>query len=368
MLNTEPSGSGCETTLRPQGLLRYFPAAFLCAWLCGWAVGEWFALRLLSSMLQDGAGSGFLATWFPPVGGKLPSGNALPYFLVFIVFWLSFWTMGGIGAISQLLALLFGRDVVRWGGDGLEVEHWLPWLAARTRLDAQDITGFRIFRGNVVADGRKRATRITGMGSEDERRQLMSALEAWRASTSAPVPIPAGESPVAEFVAVHDETGAVALTRPPGTRRATGVLMGTLGLALLGGAVSLFTQKTGASLVVGVLFLGLSGVVCLYVSLWLLAVRETWHLGPNRLERRRAMFGRVSSIEFSPLELELVSRRDSDGDVRWDLVASGGGRRQVVTGSIDDPNPPLTLGTWLAERTGARLVRHEPESTLRRAS
>ena len=366
MLNTEPSGSGLQTTLRAQGLLRYFPAAFLCVWLCGWAVGEWFALRMLVSMLP--VAGGVLATWLPPVGGRLPSGPAMPFFLGFIVFWLSLWTLGGFGAIYQLLALLFGRDVVRWGSDGLEVEHWLPWLASRTRLDAQDITGFRIFRGSIVADGRRRATRITGLGGEDERRELASLLDAWRASTSSPVPLPVGESPVPEFVAVHDETGAVALTRPRGTRRTTGVLMGMVGLALLGGVVSLFSQKTGASLVVGVMFLGLFAAVSLYVSVWLLAVRETWHVGQNRLERRREMFGRVSSIEFRPLELELTSRVDSDGDTRWDLVASGGGRRQVITGSIDDPNPPLTLGEWLAERTGVHLVRHEPEERLRRAS
>src|SRR5262249_37092989 len=108
--------------------------------------------------------------------------------------------------------------------------------------------------------------------------------------------------------------------------------------------------------------------LCLYVSLWLLAVRETWHMGPNRLERRRQMLGRVSSVEFSPLELELTSRKDSDGDVRWDLVARGGGRRSVSTGPTDDPNPPLTLGLWLADRTGVRLIRQEPEIPLQRAS
>jgi hypothetical protein len=366
MLNTEPSGSGLQATLRAQGLLRYFQAAFLCVWLCGWAVGEWFALRMLALLVEAVTGHAYLAAWFPPLGGQPPSEAVLPFFFVFIAFWISMWTFAGLNSVQQLLALFFGRDVVRWGRDGLE--HWLPWLASRTRLEAQDITGFRIHRGNIVADGRKRATRITGMGSEEERRQLASLLDAWRASTGVPVPLPADESPLPEFVAVHDETGAVALMRPRGTRRTTGVLMGVVGLALLGGLVSLFSQKSGVSLVLGVTFLGLLGAVCLYVSLWLLAVRETWHIGQNRLERRREMFGRVSSTEFTPLALELQSRVDSDGDTRWDLVVSGGGRRQVLTGSIDDPNPPLTLGEWLAERTGAHLDRHEPENTLRRAS
>ncbi len=40
-----PSGRG--RILRPTGLLRFLPAAFLAFWLCGWAVGEIVVLVLL---------------------------------------------------------------------------------------------------------------------------------------------------------------------------------------------------------------------------------------------------------------------------------------------------------------------------------
>ena len=33
--------------MRPQGIGRFFPAAFLSFWLCGWAAGEAFALWML---------------------------------------------------------------------------------------------------------------------------------------------------------------------------------------------------------------------------------------------------------------------------------------------------------------------------------
>ncbi|MBK6407660.1 MAG: hypothetical protein IPF66_23160 [Holophagales bacterium] len=38
---------GEEIVLRPTGMLRYLPAAFLAFWLCGWAVGEAVVLVLL---------------------------------------------------------------------------------------------------------------------------------------------------------------------------------------------------------------------------------------------------------------------------------------------------------------------------------
>jgi hypothetical protein len=367
MLTTEPSGSGFQATLRAQGLLRYFPAAFLCVWLCGWAVGEWFALRMFASLLRSLLGSSFLPAWLPPLGGTMPSGPMVVLFAAFLTFWLTMWTVGGVGAVHQLLAFLFGRDVVRWAEDTLEVEHWSLWLAARSRLAAQDITGFRLNRMSLIADGRKRATRITHLGSEDERQQLAATLESWRAAIAPPAPLAADESPIPEFVALRDETGNVALARAPGARRTVGVLLGVLGLALFGGAASMFLQKTGVALVLGVLVMSLFGTGSLYASVWLLAARETWHMGPMRLVRRRALLGRTWSAEFSPLELQLKRSTDSDGDTRWELVATGADRHVTVTSAIDDPNPPLTLGTWLAERTGARLVRREPTDTLRRA-
>jgi hypothetical protein len=322
---------------------------------------------MLGTLLHAWLGANPLSPWLPDLGGRMPGGPAAPFFLVFILFWLALWTLGGVGAFQQVLTLLFGRDVVRWGGDALEVEHRALWFVSRERLEARAITGFRSFRGHLVADSRARAVRVTAMGSPDDRAQLRSLLEDWRARVAPPEPLSAEQSPVAQFETFHDETGAIALLSPPGPRRSMGVLLGVLGLALFAGVVSEFLQKSGAALVVAVLFLVVAGAACLAGSLWLLAARESWHMGPSRLERRRTLFGRTWSTEFVPLEIQLTSTRDSDGDLRWALEVSGAGRRHTIASAIDDPNTPLTLGTWLAERTGARFVRRDLEPTLRRA-
>src|SRR5215471_9190155 len=144
MLTPEPSDSGTQVTLRASGVLRFLPAAFLSAWLCGWVVGEWFALRLLATVLRKGLGTDVLASWFPDVGGRLPSGPGLPVFAGFILLWLALWTFGGMAALQQVFALLFGCERVRWGGDAVEIERSALWFVTVTRLPARDITGFRL--------------------------------------------------------------------------------------------------------------------------------------------------------------------------------------------------------------------------------
>src|SRR5262245_38334519 len=368
MLTTEPSDSGQQATLTASGILRFFPAGFLAFWLCGWAVGEWFGLRMFASLLRTLLGWSFLAQWFPPLGGKAPDGPVLWFFVAFLTFWLVFWTIGGIGAFQQMLLMLCGRDVIRWGTDALEVEHRALWFVNRTRIPAREITGIRVTKVSIVADTRRRAVRLTALGSVDDRRQLGAMLEDWRATAAPPEPLREDESPVPMFVTFRDETGAIALQAPPGARRTSGVLMAVLALALFAAALSLHTQKSGAGLVVGMLVLGLGGAGCLYGALWLLAARESWHMGPTRLERRREFFGRTWSTEFVPLELQLTATNDSDGDTRWDLVAIGAGGRHSITSAIDDPNVPQTLGTWLSERTGARFVRRGFEHDIKRAA
>jgi hypothetical protein len=367
MLTPEPSDSGMQVTLHAAGVFRFLPAAFLSVWLCGWAVGEWFALRLLATTLRRALGTDVLASWFPDVGGKLPPGPGLPVFAGFIVLWLALWTFGGMAALQQVFALLFGCERVRWGGDALEIERSALWFVSVTRLPALEITGFRPVRGSLVADRRKRATKVTSSGSSDDRQQLAGLLEAWRASFGPRTPLAADESPVPAYVAFHDKTGAIAL-RVPGTRHPVGAMLALAGAGFWAGAVAMFTQKTGVALVVDTVLFTLVGFACLAGSVWLLEARASWHMGAKRLERRRSFLGRTWSAEFVPLELELSSTRDSDGDLRWQLVASGKGRRQVIASAITDPSVPRALGTWVSERTGAPLVSRDVDDALRRAS
>src|SRR5262249_37022271 len=114
----ERTASGLEMELRATGIGRFLLAGFLSFWLTGWAAGEAFALW----MLVGGARS--LLPPGPPSGGHpqpLSVGRAVAAG-VFLLFWLTLWTFGGIAAGRELLRLLFGRDRFRVNYDRLEVE------------------------------------------------------------------------------------------------------------------------------------------------------------------------------------------------------------------------------------------------------
>ncbi len=367
MLDREPNGSGWQVTLRAQGVLRFLPAAFLCVWLCGWAMGEYFALTILGSALQSAFGPGFLAGWLPTMHGAPPPREALPLFFAFVSVWLTLWTFGGLTALSTLLNLLFGREVVRWSADGLEIERYALFLTSASRLDARQLTGFRMRGHSLLADTRARAVCVAQQGTPAERVELMSVLAEWRKGFGPVLPLAADQSPVPGWQVITDESGAPALMPAPRVQRTLGAVLMAIAAAFLGAAVALSTRAHGVPLIVGAWVLGLAGLLCLYAATWLLAVRERWLPRPGVLERRRLAFGRVWSREFTPLGLELRARTDGDGDARWTLVVSGGGKEQVVASSLRDPNLPTSLGQWLAERTGVELVQKGQESGLRKA-
>ncbi|MCP9859925.1 MULTISPECIES: hypothetical protein [unclassified Cyanobium] len=81
---------------RPLGPGRFFVAAFLAFWLCGWLAGEVFAVSLLWKLLST-----FLTTG----QGTLPA-------TLFLLVWVSFWSVGGAAALHHLV----GGPAERRGG------------------------------------------------------------------------------------------------------------------------------------------------------------------------------------------------------------------------------------------------------------
>jgi len=367
MLEREPNGSGWQVTLRAQGVLRYLPAAFLCAWLCGWAFGEYFALSILGSALQSVIGPDFLAGWMPAIQGKLPPRETLPLLFAFVSVWLTFWTVGGLAALSQLLTLLFGREVIHWSGEGLVVERYAGFLISASRLEPSQLTGFRTHGRSLLADTRARAVPVAQLGTTAEREELRGLLQEWRRGFGPVAPLAPGESPVPGWQVVTDESGAPAIAPAPRAQQVVGAALLAIAMAFIGVAVAVSSRAQGVSVTVGTMVLGVPGVLCLYGGAWLLAVRESWHPRRGALERRRTALGRVWSREFTPLGLELRAWTDSDLDAHWKLVVSGGGGEQVIASSLRDPNLPLSLGTWLSERTGVELVQKWHKSQFRKA-
>ncbi len=374
-------------TLRAQGVMRLLPAAFLAFWLCGWFVGECFALAAVAGALHSLFGFP-VPEWLDKV--HTPANAAIPI-LAFLAVWLTFWTMGGVGAMAAFAGLLWGSEEVAWDAEQIEVRQRafpfsrtvrVPW-ADVWRIEASSV-GFGKLSGSIVgsvtamtARGRKP---IATMGSTEERaalgEQLRGALQSLRPDAerdpraAAPfVRAASGEAPAlpAQWKVEPDEAGQLALVQPVGPLRIGAAILAGLGavLALVGWNIARRSAVADGSRDpwVGVFVLALLSAALFVGATVMAATRRSLHPRGGGLVDRTVRFGRTSERQWSPARLELQASRDSDGDEWWKLVVSGPGASPVTLEShINDPGPALALGRWLSERGGLPFADASPDS------
>jgi hypothetical protein len=95
---------------------------FSCAWLGGWAIGEISALTL-----------------FLPLG--IGEGTSI---IVFVVFWLIGWTIGGTVVILIVAWNLVGKEVIILSADILKIELRILMLKRTKRYLPTNIKNFRL--------------------------------------------------------------------------------------------------------------------------------------------------------------------------------------------------------------------------------
>src|SRR5215471_214784 len=110
---------GAARSFRPSGFGRYVAAAFLLVWLVCWAVGEGVALFAVGAILLKliGAFPGRIPDWFAGSAGI----GAVAFILVFLLLWGTFWTVGGIAAMTHLVRSLWGEDTIGLSPEGFEL-------------------------------------------------------------------------------------------------------------------------------------------------------------------------------------------------------------------------------------------------------
>lgn len=355
MLERESFESGWQVSLRPKGAGRFLGAAFMGFWLCGWAVGEVFAGGTLLAGLRDLFAPDLAVPWLPHMKNAAPE-NPWPV-LAFLSFWLTFWTFGGLMAMNEFVRSLAGVDHVRWDHEGLEVLRRAGPFASRRRIAWSETTELHTQRrGRIVAHTRKGLSTVTGFGSAEERRELAGFLEAaWREARGgesearlATTSTPAG------WVAERGDDGREILASHAGNRRVGGIVLGVIALGL-GLAAASFTRAGGPGAWIGV---GVFGVLALFAMTgvaWLVLGRVEIRPGPGSLQRVKRFLGRDWSREVSPARLRLENGRDSDGDERWELVASGPGGRLSLATELHAPGSARHMGLWLAQRMNVEL-------------
>jgi hypothetical protein len=332
---------------RPQGPGRFFVAGFLSFWLCGWLAGEIFALWVLWRLLAGGLATG---QW------------ALPA-LLFLLVWLSLWSLGGAAALRQVMGALWSEDRLVLGPDGSLVRQAQRGPFRRRQvLPRQEIRRFHggqagTWGGPLMAELAGRSLEITRLGSPRQRQEAadqLNRLLGLRALPDAPAPDqpPAPAVLPAGWRELTPSFGSPLLVADPALRRQHRLVMGLVNLVLWG-LLALLIRSGAAwpgfwALGIPLALLALAGG---WGQLWLALGRLEWRMEPRVMVLQRRFGQRLRTLGEARA-LELVERVDSDGDRSYRLQA------------IRPPDPPLRvdddatgptslrqLGAWMAARS-----------------
>lgn len=349
---------GPAFTLRPTGMARFFVAAFLSVWLCGWVVGELFALAALvscaASLLDLDLG---LPGWF---GRNRESHTGVVLISLFLVLWLSFWTLGGVMALRQWLLLLWSREELVLATDCLVARRWFGPFKRTRRIPRSDITSVTQARhgGAIQVRCAGTTTNLVELGTSDQRLALAQYLSA---QLSLP-PVTAGEFHAelpatlpAGWELTVSETGEEMLIPDRVVRRKQAHVMAVIAtLLVVAFALVLSETLSGNSRgsVAGSLVLGVLAGLSVYGWLRLAHGQVGWILRSGALEYRSQLGSRLRSDAFQPAGLELHSSIDSDGDESVSLQATDGARRRIVHRTLNDPSSVRQLAQWLSSKIG----------------
>lgn len=330
---------------------------FLTVWLMFWVVGESLVLWILIR------GAWALLTGQPPGAGRAPL-EAAPALGVglFLLCWVSFWTLGGVVAGREWLRLLFGRDRLIVRPDGLEIERNFGLFRTRRTFPREKLLRFyRSSRSNaaLMAETTGGAVEITQLGTEDDRATLETELN--REFKFTPQATPQGVLPDGWCELTTPESTSV-FTKDPVVRRKQASF---LWIALLPfGLASLYLLNATLSQPGLGVILAIVGTLTAFIA-WgavrLARTRDEWELGAGRLALQRRVGQRIVR-KFEATSLQLVETPDSDGDPWFRLVALASDapetllpsrmtkHQRVIFSNSGDPTDARNLGFWLARR------------------
>ena len=358
-MNVERTPAGLEVRLRIAGFGRFFGAAFLSIWLMGWVVGEVVALWLF------GQGIRAVLTGQPAGAGHKPVEWSVAMAAgLFLMVWLVLWTIGGVAAARELLRLLFGRDTIIAGPDGLEITNRAGILRSVKRIPREKIHRIYVVSASapISVETTTGTVVLTHLGTVSERRELIETLTAELAippQTPTNAELPTGWcellSPECDAVLVKDPAIRIKQAR---TTWIVCAVLASVPAYLLAGAER-WTDVVGT-----VLFFALLAGAAACGATWLSFGRNEWKLEKGRLLLQRR-FRRNLTSRFEAASLELDEDRSGDDGPTYALIAIAVGaegvstpaytyaarksRRTICSQSIV-PTVPRNLGAWISQR------------------
>ena len=306
---------------------------------------------------------------------------------LFLLLWLSLWTVGGITAIRELLRSLWAEDRIVAGPDGLTLDARLGPFRSRRTIARGDLRGVRTLRrGTVlVADDAARIVELSRLGTPADREEAAASLRRELRIDSAetagePVGLPDGWSE-----AVTPE-GIPALVPDPALRSKQSRVVGSIAFVFATGTpfAANAAIRNPSLLPLAIVLAALSAGLA-WGAVWLARGRMEWRLGSGRIVLQRRFGSDVREL-FTGTRLELSMTTDSDGDPWFELEAlsaeaaaeasaapagvagwprARGNRRnrRPIVRTMNDDAVPRRLGAWLAHRADLPLVdRTSPEA------
>jgi class 3 adenylate cyclase len=335
-------------SLRPSGIGRFVHAAFLSVWLAGWVVGETFALGMLAAIL--GWMTGLLSEPRPAWVLDLVAGSGAAFAFLFLVLWLTLWTVGGIAALTQLTRSLVGVDHVGLTDNGFEVVRRAGPLRRRYAFDRSHVRRLRLRpRDHAVVVDTTAGTRVvTTFGLPSDRDQLAERLRQHLA-------LPDGDSgpgalPSTWELRTEGDAASVRKVRP--RVRWVRSMIAWLLAAVVAIAWYQSIRMDAGSAGLPALALALLLTVGAAFSTW---GRREWIARPGELTFHRSFATWVSERTFRSARLEVTHDTDSDGDSHYKLVVTDADGRSTLHSQVHDSGEVVDLARWVAGRTGFPL-------------
>jgi hypothetical protein len=363
-MTIERTVDGWQLRLKSCGVGRYVSGAFLAFWLCGWAAGETFALWMLIT------GAVALLTGKPPGPASQPLelGPAL-MMGAFLVVWLTFWTIGGIAAFTELLRLLWGEDRITVASGRLTVTRRRgPFRSVRV-FDRDAIRGVSLLgrEDRLALETARERVELSRLGSHSERRDGATGLRAElgisEASSAAGTAIPKRWE---EIITPGGERALVtsSATRRAQTRVASVATMCFAAVTFLVARQAF--QRWDLMIAAFILLVFTAGLAA--GTLWLARGRWEWRIGSGRLILRKRYGASVRDV-FEGRRLMLDSTTDSDGDTWYELYAMSDAEAAPTSAVIhwrtyppknsrtiekvmNDDTGVRGLASWLSQATG----------------
>jgi hypothetical protein len=355
-LHNEPTDA---VTLRPAGAMRFVTAAFLGLWLAGWMVGEVIAAAVLVVLVLSFFGGSPDASWTMPFRSLAAGGFGFVF--LFLVLWLTGWTIGGLAAIDQFLRSIAGRDRLRLVPEGLEVTRGAGPFRRVTVFHPTDIRRVRIRPKDyaLVADTKAGCTVLTDLGAQQDRESLCAWIRD-RLHLATPVPIAFDPAVAPAGWAVdRDETGAMRLFRPRRSRHIAATILWLIAAAVIAGSLS---QADAISTGVSSFPTILAFLALLAGAAWLTWGHSEWIVRNGTLTHRLRFGPWIRVRTFEHAHLETSRTTDSDGDMRYELLVRGAEGTKTIESQPHDDVLVLECAHWLQEATGFQLKRGTPAS------